>query len=194
LEEVKQMIWRKPLTVLISLILIAGFHVSASAQPGFILDDVVDLGNGTFKAEYTVNNFLGPEAVWDIKGKYGWEHGGFVEAGGPPGWDFTYQFGYPYWYTGESSNAIMIGSEQSGFWIKVTTPDITVSDVQFSTGPLHDIFFEGMADWVGPISFVDPQPIPTLSEWAMIIFAVVIVGLLTYVMVRRRRRIQPTAA
>lgn len=36
--------------------------------------------------------------------------------------------------------------------------------------------------------------IPTLSEWAMIIFAVVILALMTYVVVRRRRSLQPTTA
>jgi hypothetical protein len=37
-----------------------------------------------------------------------------------------------------------------------------------------------------------PSDIPTLSEWAMIIFAVVIMALMTYVVVRRRRCVQPT--
>jgi hypothetical protein len=37
-----------------------------------------------------------------------------------------------------------------------------------------------------------PSDIPTLSEWAMIIFAVVIMALMTYVIVRRRRCVQPT--
>jgi hypothetical protein len=36
--------------------------------------------------------------------------------------------------------------------------------------------------------------IPTLSEWAMIIFAVVIMALMTYVVVRRRRSLRPTTA
>ena|GEM_PF-6321840 len=42
--------------------------------------------------------------------------------------------------------------------------------------------------------FSTSEDIPTLSEWAMIIFAVVIMALMTYVVVRRRRSVQPTTA
>jgi hypothetical protein len=40
----------------------------------------------------------------------------------------------------------------------------------------------------------DELAIPTLSEWAMIVFAVVILSLMTYVVIRRRKQIQPTTA
>jgi hypothetical protein len=43
-------------------------------------------------------------------------------------------------------------------------------------------------------SSLPPSGIPTLGEWALIVFAVVILGMMTYVFVRRRRGIRPTAA
>ncbi len=54
---------------------------------------------------------------------------------------------------------------------------------------------EGMgAETEHLMQFSTTDDIPTLSEWAMIVFAVVIMALMTYVVVRRRRSIQPTTA
>ncbi|MFH2054683.1 MAG: hypothetical protein ABIJ61_01880, partial [bacterium] len=44
------------------------------------------------------------------------------------------------------------------------------------------------------VFLVSADAIPTLSEWAMIIFAVVILGMITYVVIRKRRNIASAAA
>jgi hypothetical protein len=44
--------------------------------------------------------------------------------------------------------------------------------------------------FVGVTAFVSGvNPIPTLSEWGLIIFAVLLVGFMTWVVIRRRRRV-----
>lgn len=56
-----------------------------------------------------------------------------------------------------------------------------------SVSPANEKHVESYAFQCGAACQVTGYPIPTLSEWALIVFAVVLVALLTYYIVRRRR-------
>jgi hypothetical protein len=63
--------------------------------------------------------------------------------------------------------------------------DTAANTVTFETTDFQFHFFG-----IGDI----PSDIPTLSEWALIVFAVLIVASITYVLIRRRRRAYPASA
>jgi hypothetical protein len=89
-------------------------------------------------------------------------------------------------------------------WIPLADVELYYGDTEtYNLGPLPDndvLIVRYAAEGDGQMSLemyqirISDVQIPTLSEWAMIIFAVVIMALMTYVVVRRRRSVQPTTA
>jgi hypothetical protein len=86
-----------------------------------------------------------------------------------------------------------------------TLPGIPGESSEIITDPMpqeggvlvrYDVVADGNVEavFINQAVLEPPGNIPTLSEWAMIVFAVVILALMTYVVIRRRKNIQPTTA
>lgn len=67
------------------------------------------------------------------------------------------------------------------------TGTIALAFYKGSVSPANEKHAESYAFQCGASCQVSGYPIPTLSEWALIALAVLLVGLLTYYIVRRRR-------
>ncbi len=67
------------------------------------------------------------------------------------------------------------------------TGTVALAFYKGSVSPANEKAVASYAFQCGAACQVTGYPIPTLSEWALIVFAVVLVALLTYYIVRRRR-------
>ena len=138
--------------------------------------------------QYTVaNDSASGSPIWYFRVNYGGSHA--YEAWSPEGWvasTWTESPKWIEWITTDSYYEIQPGDSLAGFGFYSPDPPAMVNYfMDFDDAG----FGSGLSDVPScKVMGVGPEQIPTLTEWGLIIFGVVLIGFITYVFLRRRRK------